>query len=234
MTILFWDIDGTLLTTGRAGIFAWEEAVRDATGRTIDLGSLKTAGLTDYQIAMRLLASLDAPRDAAAVADLVHRYESHLPANLPRRQGQVLPGVREILEAVRAGAADAQSYLLTGNTRGGAHAKLTHYGLAQYFSDGAFAEDTGDRSSIARRALALAQRAGPLSDERLFVIGDTPHDIDCANAIGARTVAVATGGYSVDDLAGHGAWRAIPRLPSVDEFFALLDGGALAGDGARP
>ena len=122
-----------------------------------------------------------------------------------------------------AGAADVRSYLLTGNTRGGATAKLTHYGLIEFFPDGAFAEDTGERATIAARALELARRAGPVAEEGVFVIGDTPHDIECANAIGARTIAVATGGYSVEELAGAPAVALFNELPPPDEFMRLID-----------
>ena len=124
---------------------------------------------------------------------------------------------------MRDRAGQVRSYLLTGNTRGGARAKLSYYGLAEYFADGAFAEDTGDRASIARRALDLARRSGPIAEERLFVIGDTPHDIHCANAIAARTIAVATGPYSVDELAAEGAWHALAQLPAPDDFFTLIE-----------
>ncbi len=226
MTILFWDIDGTLLITARAGIFAWEEAVRDIVGRPVDLDAMKTAGMTDYQIAARLLESLQVSPDAPRVEALVRRYEALLPSNLPKRQGRVLPGVREILDEARTRNGVTRSYLLTGNTRGGATAKLTYYGLADYFGDGAFAEDTADRSSIARRALELARRGGPVHDDRLFVIGDTPHDIHCARAIGARTIAVATGPYSVDELRAEGAWLAVPVLPAPDAFFEMIGTGA--------
>lgn len=232
MTVLFWDIDGTLLVTARAGIFAWEEAVREVVDRAIDLGSMKTAGMTDYQIAVKLLESLAVPADAPRVDELVGRYEARLPANLPKRQGRVLPGVRDILDAARVRADRVRSYLLTGNTRGGAAAKLTYYGIAEYFADGAFAEDTGDRSSIARRALDLARRGGPVDEDRLFVIGDTPHDIHCARAIGARAVAVATGPYSVDELREAGAWLAVPVLPPPAEFFTVIDGTRAAAGSA--
>jgi phosphoglycolate phosphatase len=116
-----------------------------------------------------------------------------------------------------------RSYLLTGNTRGGARAKLTHYNLFHYFIDGAFAEDAGARATIAARALQLARDAGPIADNGLFVVGDTPHDIECANAIGARTVAVATGGYSLDELQSHRPWRAFDELPAAEEFARLID-----------
>ena len=227
MTILFWDIDGTLLTTGKAGVPAWEAAVREVTGKDFQLSSIRVPGLTDFQIAARTFELLDVAADTGELERMVGRYEDLLPSTLPLRQGRVLPNVREILEALRA-RSDVRSYLLTGNTRRGARAKLTHYELFQYFPDGAFAEDQGSRSSIAARALDLARRHGPVNDEQLFVIGDTPHDIECASAIEARTIAVATGGYSVDELAPHRPWRLFHELPSPGEFLRLIEVGTAA------
>jgi phosphoglycolate phosphatase-like HAD superfamily hydrolase len=132
--------------------------------------------------------------------------------------------VREILDHLRA-RSDVRSYLLTGNTRAGARAKLTHYDLLHFFPDGAFAEDTGARSSIASRALELARQAGPVAADRVYVIGDTPHDIECANAIAAKTIAVATGGYTAAELQQHAPWRLFEQLPPPDEFARLIDEG---------
>jgi phosphoglycolate phosphatase-like HAD superfamily hydrolase len=229
VTVLFWDIDGTLLTTGRAGMFAWNDSVKEVTGRDFDLRTqIRVAGLTDYQIAVRTFEVVGVRPEADLLERMVRRYEELLPASLPLRVGGVLPNVREILERLRS-RPDVRSYLLTGNTRGGARAKLAHYNLTEFFPDGAFAEDAGDRSSIARRALALAKRAAPIADDRLFVIGDTPHDIECANAIGARTIAVATGGYALDELQAHQPWRAFAELPPVEDFVALIDGDPRSG-----
>jgi phosphoglycolate phosphatase-like HAD superfamily hydrolase len=225
MTVLFWDIDGTLLTTGRAGMFAWNDSVKELTGREFDLRTeIRTAGLTDYQIAVRTFEAIGLNVEDGLLERLVRRYEELLPSSLPRKQGAVLPNVRGILEHFKD-RPDVRSYLLTGNTRGGAHAKLTYYGLIDFFADGAFAEDSSDRASIARRALELARRAAPVVDDRVFVIGDTPHDIECARAIGARTVAVATGGYTLEELRAHDPWRAFAELPPAEEFAALIDGG---------
>ena len=223
MTVLFWDIDGTLLTTARAGVFAWEEAVRELTGREFELVPMRIAGLTDYQIAARTFETLGIDTDPQFVHRFVDRYGELLPASLPRKQGTVMPNVREILEHLR-GRLDVRSYLLTGNTRAGARAKLTHYNLMQYFPDGAFAEDAGDRASIAVRALELAKQGGVVAEGRVFVVGDTPHDIECANAIDARTIAVATGGYTIGELQAYHPWRVFSELPAVDEFVRLIDG----------
>ena len=224
MTVLFWDIDGTLLTTAKAGVFAWEDAVRELTGREFELVRMRIAGLTDYQIAQRTFETLGIEIDEAFLHRFVGRYGELLPTSLPRKKGHVLPNVREILAHLQ-GRPEVRSYLLTGNTRAGAQAKLTHYDLIHFFPDGAFAEDTGDRASIARRALDLARRGGAIADGGVFVIGDTPHDIDCATAIGARTIAVATGGYSMEELEAHNPWRVFSELPPPDEFLHLIGEG---------
>lgn len=224
MTVLFWDIDGTLLTTAKAGVFAWEDAVREITGRNdFELAQLRIAGMTDYQIAVKTFEVLGLHADEAFLRRFVDRYGELLPSSLPRKKGRVLPNVREILEHLR-GRPDVRSYLLTGNTRAGATAKLTHYDLIHFFPDGAFAEDTGARASIASRALSLARQTGPVAGDRVFVIGDTPHDIECARAIEARTIAVATGGYSVEELKAHDPWRLFEELPTPDEFVRLIEG----------
>ncbi len=222
MTVLFWDIDGTLLTTGKAGVPAWEAAVREVTGRDCQLSSIRVPGLTDFQIAVRTFEMLGLEPDDASIRRMVRAYEERLPASLPLKNGTVLPNVREILEHL-AGRPDVRSYLLTGNTRGGARAKLTHYRLFDFFPDGAFAEDAGDRATIAARALALARQGGPVADDGVFVIGDTPHDIHCADAIGARTIAVGTGGYTVEELTAHRPWRIYSELPPVDEFMRVIE-----------
>ena len=222
-TFLFWDIDGTLLTTGRAGIFAWEAAASEAAGRPIELQTLQTAGLTDFAIGRAILESLGFASDGDRLARIVRTYEEVLPSVLPRRQGRVLEGVRNILEHARAERPDLGLYLLTGNTPGGARAKLTHYGLFDFFWGGAFAGPDGDRVDIARCALATATKGRPVELERVFVIGDTPHDVTCGRAIGAKTIAVASGDYSIDVLQAELPWRALPALPDVEIFLALLE-----------
>ena len=222
MTVLFWDIDGTLLTTNKGGVFAWDDAVKEITGRDFQLASMRIPGMTDYQIAVRTLESLGLEPETDLVERLVRRYESLLPSSLPRKSGYVLPNVREILEDLQR-REGFRSYLLTGNTRGGAEAKLTHYGLWSFFPAGAFAQDPGARATIATRAMAMARQHGPVDEADVFVIGDTPHDIECANAIGVRTIAVATGGYDVEELRAHNPWRLYGELPPSDEFLRLIE-----------
>jgi phosphoglycolate phosphatase len=222
--VLFWDIDGTLLATGGAGMFAWNDAVKEQTGRDFDLKtSLRSAGFTDYQIGVRTFEYLGIPVTDERVDQLVRRYEELLPASLHRIAGRVLPNVRAILERLAADRPDVRSYLLTGNTAAGARAKLTHYGLWDLLSRGAFCVDATARAGIAARALALARADGPVADGSAIVIGDTPHDIECANAVGARTLVVATGGYALPELLALQPWYGCNELPGPDDFLALID-----------
>ena len=230
--LVFWDIDGTLLSTGRAGIFAWQEALAEVGGVDADLWSFDTAGHPDFGIAARLLRHFTgiAEPDTALVRRLVERYEDRLPAALTRRTGGVLPNVRGILEAL-AREPRACSMLLTGNTRRGARAKLEYYGLAGFFRDGGFSDEGADRAVIARIALERAREAGNGAEaDRVFVVGDTPHDVLCSRAIGARAIAVATGAYTTDDLAATGAWLVFPELPPAPEFVALLQAREVVAD----
>jgi phosphoglycolate phosphatase-like HAD superfamily hydrolase len=216
--VLFWDLDGTLLMTGRAGLFAFEEALEEVTGVAADLQTLSTPGLTDAGVAKLVLEHAGQSSDPETVEAVLRSYERRLADSLPRRQGRVLDGVREALEDLE-GRDDVRSFLLTGNTPDGARAKLRHYDLDRFFPDGAgaFCLGPGARADIARRALPLAEGA-----ETVYVIGDTPADVACGKAIGARTIAVATGSYGPEALAAHDPWAVVERLPEPPSLYALL------------
>jgi phosphoglycolate phosphatase len=226
---LCWDIDGTLLTTDRAGVYALEKATLAVTRRPLDLQAMPTAGLTDVEIARLIIAKAGMMPRSELIEEFLRIYEDDLPASLPRRAGRVMPGVVAILEALRERPTWG-SMLLTGNTRRGAQAKLAHYGLTKYFTDGAFSDGTKDRADIARRAaeaIARSSPAVPLTYQ--IVIGDTPHDIACANAVGMRVIAVATGGYSVDELRKAGAEAVFAVLPAAEDFFSAVQSLCHAG-----
>tara|TARA_B100000959_G_scaffold287345_1_gene371307 strand:+ start:2709 stop:3401 length:693 start_codon:yes stop_codon:yes gene_type:complete len=225
---LFWDIDGTLLSTARAGVFAWEGAIREVLGSDRSLDSFPTAGMTDAEIATKLAEECGAGLDR--IVPVLRRYEELLPSCLPMRTGHVLPNVTKILDDIK-NLPGVASILLTGNTAIGAQAKLTHYGLSGYFDGGAFSRHGDDRATIARRALDLARsRHGDIRAEDTYVIGDTPKDIACGKVINARTVAVATGVYTLDELVEYDPWWAIEQLPEPDEFFSKVMPTSVAGN----
>ena len=222
-TVLFWDIDGTLLTTRRAGIFALEKAAREVVGTAVDLAELKTAGQIDPSIAKTIFQQYGIVAQPEQIEQLLQRYVEYLPASLLQTQGAVLQGVKEILVALKT-RPDVLSLILTGNTEAGAKAKLSHYGLDTYFTGGAFSDRATDRNAIARQALMLAQQTlgEAIHPEKLYVIGDTPDDIYCGKAIGARAIALASGSYSVTELEQHQPWLTLPYLPEPKIFLAKI------------
>jgi phosphoglycolate phosphatase-like HAD superfamily hydrolase len=221
-TVLFWDIDGTLLNTKGAGRLAMEEAIADLTGDRADLSSLNMGGLTDWDICSQILEQCGLEATAENIEKLQNRYVEHLPEMLPRCPGYVLAGVREILEQLRD-RTDVLSVVLTGNMEAGGRAKLAHYGLDSHFPLGAFSGRSRDRVEIAKRALILAQQQlGKVSPDRLYVIGDTPHDVRCGRAIGARAIAIASGHHSVEELRNCGSWSVWNALPHPRQFLETV------------
>lgn len=221
--VLFWDIDGTLLRTARAGVFALEEAARELYGTSPPIQDMPTAGLTDAQVAALVIEAAGGEASAERVGEFLRSYEGHLPDRLHMRRGGALPGVKEILEHL-APRADVHNLLLTGNTEAGARAKLRHYELDGFFErGGAFCVGPGEREAIAHAALVEARAlvGDGLDPEHTFVIGDTPHDIRAGDAIGARTVVVA-GSHSADDLREFGPWLLLDEFPPPERFAELL------------
>ena len=202
-TLLLFDIDGTLLTTGGCGERALRLAVRDTFGVEDDLREIEIAGRTDTGIARQLLRKYGREETDAEVATILTNYLRHLPTLLPTAQGRLLPGVEALLPALK-NRSDVVLALLTGNLERGAEHKLSHYGVWSFFAFGAFADDHHERNRLGPVALARAREHGhTVSLSRTFVIGDTPHDISCARAIGAKAVAVATGSFRPGELASH-------------------------------
>jgi phosphoglycolate phosphatase-like HAD superfamily hydrolase len=205
--LVLFDVDGTLLTASGAGKRALDRALRDVYGTAGPIDAYDFRGGTDPQIVRDLLrlAGLDDAVIGAREAALYRRYEAFLEAEVGDGRGvTVYPGIPELVEAL-VSRADAVVGLLTGNIEAGARIKLQPTGLLPHFRLGAYGSDDGDRTRLPRvaagRAEALVGRAFGGPDT--VIIGDTPRDIGCARAFGARAIAVATGWHSVDDLAAH-------------------------------
>jgi phosphoglycolate phosphatase len=221
--LILWDIDSTLVNTGSAGQHALVRATIEWFGGDGDLNGVEIAGRTDTGIARQILEKYGKPVTEENIHSFLDRYVALLPEELPKRKGRVLPGVRELLEDLAA-QPDKTLGLLTGNLERGARLKLGHYNLWEFFPFGAFADDHHDRNALGPCALtrALEKTATQFAPEHVDVIGDTGHDIACGKAIGARTIAVATGSWSRDRLAAHHPDFLFDDLSNVDEVKKTL------------
>lgn len=224
--LILWDIDGTLLRTGRAGIIALEQAFTQLHGREPDMSKVEVAGRTDKWITARMLEENGVPVTPQQVHDLVDAYLSLLPGEIATRPGRVLPGIQVLLDQLRARADVAQG-LLTGNVQRGARIKLEHYRVWHYFEFGAFGDDSALRNELGPHALRRAKErhAVEFAPANTYIIGDTPHDIECGKVIGARTIGVATGSFTVAQLEAHAPTAVFPDFTDTAAFLRVIDAG---------
>lgn len=201
--ILFFDIDGTMLSTGGAGQKAMELALVEEFRIAFPFQDVLTAGRTDRGIADEIFQKYRLEDTPAERERFMRSYLERLPGCLESLPGSLLPGVRDLLQHLQQ--ADVHLSLLTGNYAEGAWIKLRHFRIDGFFTTGGYGDEHPLRDDVARQALQNVslhlQRSVP--GENACVIGDTPADIRCARAINARAVAVATGVYSAAQLKPH-------------------------------
>jgi phosphoglycolate phosphatase-like HAD superfamily hydrolase len=220
--LLLWDIDGTLISTGAAG----QRAIGRATAQRFkggDLDGVEIAGRTDLGIGRQILSKYGAPVNDTSVHSFLDLYLELLAEELPLGKGRVLPGVLELLEDA-ATKSEITLGLLTGNLERGARLKLERYDLWRFFAFGAFADDHHDRNELGAFALSRAREATGIDfpAAQIDVIGDTGHDIACGKAFGARTIGVATGPWSREQLANHDPDFLFDDLANVDKVKSKL------------
>jgi phosphoglycolate phosphatase-like HAD superfamily hydrolase len=215
--LVLFDIDGTLIHTGGAGVKAFARTFETEFNIPNGTERLKFAGRTDTGLVREffLLNRIEpSPQNFRRFFD---RYVSWLDYFLVRAKGGALPGVWEFIRSLQVLAQPPRLGLLTGNIRPGAELKLRRYDLWQLFETSGFGDDHEDRNEIA----AIAQQRGSqllgttLAGEEILVIGDTPLDIACARAIKARCLAVATGGANLTELQLHKPDRAVADLRQI-------------------
>lgn len=201
-------------------------AFEDVFGVADGFAGIPVAGHTDTFLVSRALERAGIPDTPAAHAAFRETYLRVLADEIKNpgtgRRG-LMPGVEALLD--RLASDDAfHCALLTGNYEPAAHVKLSHFGVGRHFSWGAFGEDSRDRSELARLAQTRARERGvpEAARKNTIVIGDTPHDISCARAIDARVIAVATGGYSVEQLTEGCADLVLPDLSDTDAVLEAL------------
>jgi phosphoglycolate phosphatase-like HAD superfamily hydrolase len=224
--LVLFDIDGTLVLTGGAGIRAMNRAGEAVLGVPSILDGIPVAGRTDWIIFRDALDRIGRELDDDLFARLRDEHVSNLREEIlqpGRGVKAVMPGVRELLPVLRS-RDDVFLGLVTGNFRDAARIKLEHFDLWGYFQCGAFGDDSADRNELVPVALERARGCGlpHVRCEDVFVVGDTPHDVACAAAVGATSVAVATGTHSVDELRESGAAVVLRDLSDTARFVRLL------------
>ena len=201
--LLLFDIDGTLVNTGGAGVKSLKATVRNRFRTEDDLRDIEIAGKTDRAILRDILRKYQVDPTEENIASFAGEYIGGLPLSLSRTHGRVLPGIQQLLERLKPQPHTVLA-LLTGNLKEGARLKLQHYGLWDFFEFGAFADDHHDRNKLGAFARQRAQlkHGHDFDATDIDVIGDTNHDVACGKAFGARTIAVATGSWSRERLQG--------------------------------
>jgi phosphoglycolate phosphatase-like HAD superfamily hydrolase len=224
--LILFDIDGTLVLTGGAGMRALNRVFADNFGIEHALAGVALAGRTDRAIVEDVLhrhGRLDILHDGAfpRFCDAYfERLAVEMEVDAPGKH--VLPGVKALLDRL-VQFDDVELALLTGNLEQGARVKLEYFDLWRYFAWGAFGGHTTDRNTLLPVALEEARARGITPRvEHVFVIGDTPHDVACARSGGAVAVGVATGPFTVDALRESGADVVFPDLSDTSRLVALL------------
>jgi len=215
--LVLFDIDGTLVRTGGAGVKAFARAFATEFSMANGFERLKFAGRTDYSLVREFFGFNQIAPTPGNFERFFKRYVFWLDHILRESETEVCPGVWEFIRELQALPQAPVLGLLTGNIRLGAEIKLRHFNLWNVFETGAFGDDHEDRDQIA----AVAQQRGSriletqLRGDQVLVIGDTPHDIRCARAIGAKALGVATGGSKLEDLKLHQPDWAIPDMRAI-------------------
>jgi len=224
--LLLWDIDGTLVNMDRAGERALLQLIKETYRHDFkEELPIDLRGRTDTSIMRDLLAHIKIEVTPEAAEKFKGEYLALLPVTLPKGHARVLPGIQAALDAVAAHP-ELHQALLTGNLREGARLKLGHVGIWSYFEFGAFADDSSDRNKLGPFALRRAKEKLGIDfpPDRIFIIGDTPHDIACAQAIGANSIGVATGSFSAEDLAECGATHVFRDLSDTQALLKVVLG----------
>jgi phosphoglycolate phosphatase-like HAD superfamily hydrolase len=235
--LILFDIDGTLIRTGGAGVKAFRKVFETEFSATDGFENLKFAGRTDFSLVREFFTYHKIPATRENFDRFFAKYVFWLDHILNQSVTEVCEGVGDFIGKVKSLPDPPVLGLLTGNIRLGAEIKLRHVSLWDTFETGAFADDHEHRDEIA--AIARKRGAGvvgrELADEEVLVIGDTPLDIRCARAIKAKVLAVATGGSNLEELAAHKPDSAVKDLSEADvERLLVADGvGEARRDGMR-
>ena len=221
--LVLFDIDGTLVHTGGAGVKAFAKVFQTEFNAHDHFEKLKFAGRTDTNLVREFFTYHNIEPTEKNFTRFFERYVFWLDYILYHSKTEACPGIWEFLAALRALPKPPVIGLLTGNIRLGAEIKLRHFDLWEEFETGAFADDNEDRDLIAVAARDRGRRilGKNLRDDEILVIGDTPFDIRCGRAINAKVLAVATGGATLNELKRHEPDWAVEDLRRITAATAV-------------
>lgn len=215
--LVLFDVDGTLVHTGGAGIEAFARTFATEFSALNGVEKIKFAGRTDVNLVREFFGLHRIEATPENFRRFFERYVFWLDQTVAHSNGGVCCGVQKFVDDLLALPGPPTLGLLTGNIRLGAEIKLRRYDLWDVFATGAFADDGEDRNQIAAMALERGSRVlgRKLDGEEVLVVGDTPHDIRCGQFIGAKLLAVATGGAKLEELKRHQPDWAVEDLTQV-------------------
>jgi phosphoglycolate phosphatase-like HAD superfamily hydrolase len=215
--LVLFDIDGTLVHTGGAGIKAFARTFATEFNAHDGVEKINFAGRTDVNLVREFFGLHQIAATPENFRRFFDRYVFWLDQTVAQNHGGACHGVEGFIDDLLALPNPPALGLLTGNIRLGAEIKLRRYGLWEVFATGAFADDHEDRNQIAAAALARSRRVlgRPLRGDEVVVVGDTPHDIRCGRFIGAKILAVATGGARLEELKQHQPDWAVEDLTRI-------------------
>jgi phosphoglycolate phosphatase len=229
--LVLWDVDGTLLSTGDIGAAVFDDALEHVLGRR-PLDRVAMSGKTDPLIVREYLAAMAIEETEELVQEILLSLARLLAeagdAGDLHVAGSAKPGVPEVLDRLSGHPGIIQT-LLTGNVYANAVVKVTAYGLDKWLdlTIGAYGSDSDDRNELVPIALDRleSERGVRMAPSDVWVVGDTPRDLACARAAGAKCLLVATGRYALSELAGLGADAAIADMTGVESVVKLLSSG---------
>ena len=215
--LVLFDIDGTLVHTGGAGTKAFSRTFASIFGLTHGAERMKFAGRTDTSLVREFFQIHGVPASAEHFREFFENYVFWLEHIVAQSTGGECAGVTNFIAELLALPQPPMLGLLTGNIRLGAEIKLRRFGLWDFFVMGGFADDHEDRNHIAVAALERGRRVldQKLQPQKIVVIGDTPFDVRCGKFIGAKTLAVATGGSTLEELKPHAADWTVADLTQI-------------------
>jgi phosphoglycolate phosphatase len=222
MRLILFDIDGTLIDSGGAGVRSLDLAFEKVFSVPDAFQDISMAGKTDTQIIKEGLLKHGISTNGNFDA-IINAYLWHLQVEIKNEGKRIKPGVYDVLSKL-SGLSWLGIGLLTGNIEKGARIKLEPFGLNGYFPSGAFGSDDEDRNRLLPIAVRRFEEIfdNKIDIEESIVIGDTPRDVECAHICGARCIAVATGPYSTDELIAAGADYVFEDLSNCAELIQSL------------